>query len=165
MQDARAFSLLTRIADTADTICRGALAATALAMCLTVALQVFSRYVLNASLFWSEELVRMLLTWLTFLGAASAYKAKAHVGIDAFVSFLSPHLQRLLRILVLVLSAVFFLAMLVYGARYCLFSMSLSTTTLGVSKSVPFIMLPVGGALMLLHSLVFLLHELRSPRS
>lgn len=37
-------------------------------MVATMLLQVFCRYVLNASLSWSEELTRLLFVWLTFLG-------------------------------------------------------------------------------------------------
>jgi hypothetical protein len=43
-------------------------------MTVVVAVQVFFRYVLNQSLFWSEELARYLLVWLSFLGASVAYR-------------------------------------------------------------------------------------------
>lgn len=165
MQEKDAASLLFRAGDIADTLCSSLIVVTAISLCLTVACQVFARYVLNASLFWSEELGRMLLSWLTFLGAASAYKAKAHIGIDSAVAVLPPPYRRLMRIAVHVVSLAFFLAMAFYGTRYCLFSMSLSTTTLGVSKAVPFIMLPIGGALMTLHAVVFLIEECRRPEA
>ena len=54
------------------------------AMAALVAVQVFFRYVLNHSLFWSEELARYFLVWLTFLGASVAYYRKVHPGIDIF---------------------------------------------------------------------------------
>ena len=53
-------------------------------MAMLVAVQVFFRYVLNQSLFWSEELARYLLIWLTFLGASCAYYRHAHPGVDIF---------------------------------------------------------------------------------
>ncbi|HTU02099.1 MAG TPA: TRAP transporter small permease subunit, partial [Candidatus Sulfotelmatobacter sp.] len=37
---------------------------------LVVGLQIFARYALNHSLFWSEELARYLFIYLVFLGAA-----------------------------------------------------------------------------------------------
>ena len=53
-----------------------------LSMTATVILQVFSRYILNHSLFWSEELARYLLVWLTFIGATVAYHRNMHPGVD-----------------------------------------------------------------------------------
>ena len=57
-----------------------------LSMILVVASQVFFRYVLNHSLFWSEELARFQLVWLSFLGASVAYRRKVHPGIDVLTS-------------------------------------------------------------------------------
>jgi TRAP-type C4-dicarboxylate transport system permease small subunit len=65
-----------------------------ISMALIVATQVFFRYVLNQSLFWSEELARFLLVWLTFLGATVAYRRKAHPGIDVLYSRMPPELQK-----------------------------------------------------------------------
>src|SRR5215472_12354227 len=46
-------------------------------MVATMLLQVFCRYVLNASLSWSEELTRLLFVWLTFLGFGLAVQRGA----------------------------------------------------------------------------------------
>ncbi|HEY1934130.1 MAG TPA: TRAP transporter large permease subunit [Acetobacteraceae bacterium] len=46
-------------------------------MVATMLLQVFCRYVLNASLSWSEELTRLLFVWLTFLGFSLGVQREA----------------------------------------------------------------------------------------
>ena len=63
-----------------------------------VAAQVFFRYVLNHSLFWSEELARYILVWLTFLGASVAYRRGVHPRIDLFVSRVSPRGARAIHV-------------------------------------------------------------------
>ena len=65
-----------------------------LSMSIIVAVQVFCRYVLNHSLFWSEELTRYLLVWLNFLGASVAYYRKVHPGIDVIYSRMPDSIQR-----------------------------------------------------------------------
>lgn len=47
------------------------------------ALQVWFRYVLNAPLRWPEEVSRLLLVWLTYLGALVLPEARLHVAVDA----------------------------------------------------------------------------------
>ncbi len=63
-------------------------------MAIVVAVQVFFRYVLNQSLFWSEELARFLLVWLTFFGASVAYYRQANPGIDFLYSRMSPSIRK-----------------------------------------------------------------------
>ena len=47
-----------------------------------VVLQVLFRYVLNRSLFWSEELVRFALIWSVMLGSAVVAYRGEHIRID-----------------------------------------------------------------------------------
>jgi TRAP-type C4-dicarboxylate transport system permease small subunit len=131
-----------------------------MAMALVIAMQVFFRYGLNESLFWSEELGRMLLVWLTFLGASVAYKRGAHIGADFLVARLPAGPARAVRLAVLAVSLFFFAVTAFYGFEFALFIAGQETTTLGVSRFVPFCMVPLGGCLMFLHGLSFLVREI-----
>ena len=53
--------------------------------CLTVVLgiQVFMRYVMSASLSWSEELSRYMFVWLVYIGVSYGSKVMRHIKIDA----------------------------------------------------------------------------------
>ena len=51
-----------------------------------VFLQVVFRYVLQQPLYWSEELPRYLLIWMSFLAAALAQKNEAHINITLAVT-------------------------------------------------------------------------------
>ena len=45
--------------------------------------QVVSRFFLNASLSWSEELARFSLVWLIFTASILTYGDKMHIAVDA----------------------------------------------------------------------------------
>jgi len=47
--------------------------------------QVFFRYVLNHSIYWSEEIVRYLFIWFVFIGGAIILRDNDHIGIDYFI--------------------------------------------------------------------------------
>ncbi len=53
--------------------------------CLTIVLgiQVFMRYVMQASLSWSEELARYMFVWLVYIGISYGSKVMRHIKIDA----------------------------------------------------------------------------------
>lgn len=61
---------------------------------LVVGAQIFARYVLNHSLFWSEELARYLFIYLVFLGAAIALRRDGHIQVSFFVDRLPPGARR-----------------------------------------------------------------------
>lgn len=50
---------------------------------VAVILQVFVRYVLKASLPWTEELARYIMIWGAFVGAWLGVREKAHFSIEA----------------------------------------------------------------------------------
>jgi len=51
---------------------------------------VFFRYVVNRSLFWSDEVVRYLFVWFTLLGAALVLRDRRHIRVEFFVEHI-PH--------------------------------------------------------------------------
>ena len=56
-----------------------------LIVALTIA-QVFFRFALDSPLIWSEELARLLLVWVTFVGAAVVAWDGTHLNVDVVFS-------------------------------------------------------------------------------
>lgn len=148
---------LAALSKGANTLAEWALMLCGFGMVAVISTQVFCRYVLNDSLFWSEELGRLLLVWLTFIGASVAYKRGAHIGVDLVTNQLPAMPKRLAAILAHMVCLCSFAAMTFYGYKFLGILKFQSTTSLGVSKQIPFLMVPVSSALLFLHGLVFLL--------
>ncbi|TVM19253.1 TRAP transporter small permease [Oceanidesulfovibrio indonesiensis] len=155
----RIVRILTRISDFVNTAAEWALGLLGFSMAAVIGLQVFFRYALNDSLFWSEELGRLILVWLTFLGASVAYKRGAHIGVDALVNALPSAGRRLASIAATCVGLFLFSILAWKGFEFLDFIKFQQTTSLGVSKRVPFLMVPVGGAIMLLHGIAFLARD------
>lgn len=64
---------------------------------LTIA-QVAFRFILNSPLVWSEEVVRILLVWMTFIGAAVVCWDGRHLNVDVLYNRLPTGLRRAMRI-------------------------------------------------------------------
>jgi TRAP-type C4-dicarboxylate transport system permease small subunit len=128
-----------------------------LGMALLMGAQVFSRYVLNHSIFWSEEVGRMSLVWLSFLGASAAYKRHLHIGIDFLVRRFPAPLKRTIEIGIILISLIFFGILIIYGFSFARFVSAQKTAALGISQAIPYIALPLSGGLFFLHGLSHLL--------
>lgn len=59
-------------------------------MAFAVFLQFFTRYVLNSSLGWTEEIARYLLIAVTFIGSAMAVRKRSHIAVEFFYRWLDP---------------------------------------------------------------------------
>lgn len=125
-------------------------------MTVIVAVQVFSRYVLNHSLFWSEELARLLLIWLTFLGATVAYYHQAHPGVDGLFRRLPGSWQICAALTVHLAEMALFLVMIVSGAEFAWFVKRQITPALNLSKWVVMAVVPVSGGIFLVHCMAFI---------
>lgn len=58
--------------------------------------QFFSRYVLNDSVAWTEEVARYLLIVLVFIGSAGAVRRGTHIRVEALEQALPPAARRVL---------------------------------------------------------------------
>ncbi|HSQ11210.1 MAG TPA: TRAP transporter small permease, partial [Burkholderiaceae bacterium] len=66
----------------------------------TVFLQFFTRYALNDSAGWTEEIARYLLICTVFIGAAVSVRKNNHIHVDFFDRILPKRLMRVMSTLV-----------------------------------------------------------------
>jgi TRAP-type transport system small permease protein len=81
---------------------------------LTIA-QVFFRFVLNSPLVWSEEVVRILLVWMTFIGAAVVCWDGRHLSVDVLFNRLPKGMRRVMRVFNAVVGIAFLAALAWYS--------------------------------------------------
>ncbi|MEQ8895504.1 MAG: TRAP transporter small permease [Roseovarius sp.] len=115
-------------------ILRWILTAMVLAMTLLILGQVFWRYVLEAPFVWSEELSLLLMTWITFLGAALLLMRNEHLGIEVFIEKMPPLAAKASLLLGRALVLLFCIC-LVYGA-WILMEKTRNSITPGLQISV-----------------------------
>ncbi|MCS6854009.1 MAG: TRAP transporter small permease [Elioraea sp.] len=73
-----------------------------------VFLQFFTRYVLNDSIAWTEEIARYLLICTTFVGAAMAARKGSHIALDLAGLALPRAARRWFRLLLDLVATAFF---------------------------------------------------------
>ena len=153
-----------RISHTGNFFAERSLLFLGLTMAAVVISQVFCRYIFNHSLFWSEELARYLLVWLTFLGASVAYQRDMHPGVDFLYSRMPMRFKRYSRLLIHILSLALFSVMIWYGCKFAYFVKAQTTPALSLPKWSIFSIIPISGMLLFLHATAKLLQELLFTR-
>jgi TRAP-type C4-dicarboxylate transport system permease small subunit len=77
---------------------------------ITVFYQFFTRYVLNDSAAWTEEIARYLLIGVVFIGACIGVSKNNHIQVDFFYKFMPTRMARTMATLVDVMRVMFFVA-------------------------------------------------------
>ena len=129
-------------------------------MAILVAVQVFCRYILNSSLFWSEELARYMLVWLSFFGATVAYYRNLHPGVDALTSRLSAAKRRISQQLVYITTMGLAMIMVSSGTQFAWFVRMQISPALSIHKWIILIVIPLSGVLLFVYALAFFLKTL-----
>jgi len=134
------------------------------AMSLIMAVNVFSRFVLNASIYWGDELTLILFVWLTFLGAAVGIRERAHYTFGYFTDKLrNKTLQYYLFIGDLL--TVFAIVILLYSSALVAWRInSWITPALEISRSLVYGATPVGCLFMLYYMILRLQHHIRTDQ-
>ena len=105
--------VVKKIADNFEGYCCAVMLAV---MSVVVFLQVIFRFVIKASLPWSEELSRYLLVYFTYFGCAYGIKTGAHLGVEAFVLILPKTVRKAINVLVQIGGLVVCVLILKFGA-------------------------------------------------
>jgi TRAP-type transport system small permease protein len=80
-----------------------------------VFLQFYTRYVLNDSIGWTEEIARYLLIGVTFVGSIMAMRKGTHIAVEALLVFAPKEVKHWILVVVDFVVAVFCGAMAWYG--------------------------------------------------
>ena len=109
---------------------------------------VFSRFVLQRPLVWSDELASILFLWLAMLGAVTALRRGEHMRMTALVGRLSAS-RRALSESVAMAASLAFLALVIWPAwQYAADERAITTPALEISNVWRAAALPVGVLLM-----------------
>ena len=124
-----------------DVFCAVSLLLTTIILFVNVVL----RYVFSASTSWAEELIRYLMIWITFIGGSVCVRHSAHIRMDF-----------LLTRAVYLIAAGFCGALIVYSWQLVEFTIEMEQTSpaMGVPMWIPYLAMPLGSALMVLHFVI-----------
>jgi TRAP-type C4-dicarboxylate transport system permease small subunit len=133
---------------------------------LAMFINVVLRYGFNYSLAWSEELVREVIIYTTFIGCSAAVKNRSMIKIDATVQLL-PKLKVPLTFFSNVTIMVFAGMMIYYG--WLMAALQLRTHQKTIIMQIPLVylyaVLPLMGTMMLIRALQVIYQDVLELRS
>ncbi|WP_240374537.1 TRAP transporter small permease [Bacillus piscicola] len=114
------------------------------------------RYGFNANTNWAHELIRYLMIWITFIGAAVCFRKGAHVGIDFILGLLGSKATKALKVFVQLMGIVFMVILLMYSTELVLFTKGTGqiTPSLEIPLYFVYLVIPIGAALSIIHLIV-----------
>lgn len=145
--------VLRRVDDTVHRLENAFLAAT-LALILAIMLaSIAARYLFNAPITWSEELLLIAFVWLIFIAAAASFRHRAHVRVDLLLMVLPRRVAMVLAALSVMLIFAIMGILAMSTIAYLQAVGANQTPMLGVPVGLVFWVIPAAMALSALHIL------------
>ena len=123
--------------------------------------QVGSRFLLQSPSSFTDELARYLLIWLSMLGARYVTGKRMHLSIDLLAQKIKPENRGKLNTFIYIIVAIFALLVMVVGGSRLVYVVSLlgqTSPALEIPLSVVYIVLPIGGLIIIYYSIMNILH-------
>lgn len=138
------------------------------AVALIVALaNILLRKFTDINLYWSDEVVRKVIYFTTYLGAVTAVRHRSHIRIDVLYQLL-PGLTRPLNVLAHLSILAFGSFMVWLGTTMAVFNFNQGASNVSTSLKIPewifYAVLPVTGAMMIFRTLLMIREELSSTK-
>lgn len=132
-------------------------------MVTAVTWQVFSRYVLQSSSSYTEEIARYLLIWIGILGGAYISGQQQHLSIDILAPKLNERNRIRLRMGINILIILFCLVVLIIGGSnlvYLNYLLGQTSAALDIPLGAVYTVLPISGVLVIIYKV----NELLNPK-
>jgi TRAP-type transport system small permease protein len=144
---------ILRCIDGINKVVKILLAISIISMTIIMVLQVFSRFIFNLPLNWSEEATRYLGIYAVFFGAALAVRYNELISVEAVPDLLPDKGRKYLKIVVLLICLVFFVIVLVQGFSLVSNVSMQKSPALRISMSIPYFSIPLGSILLVLNAI------------
>lgn len=120
-------------------------------MVFFTAVQIIARVFFQA-LSWSEEVVRYLLVWSTFIGAGCVYKRGGHINVTFIQDMFKGNSKKYVQLIVHLLCAAFFAIALYFGIKYMGKQGGQLSAALRIPMNLMYMAIPIGCGIMFLHA-------------
>lgn len=125
-------------------------------MVVDVTWQVVTRFLLSQPSSFTEEIARFLLIWIGVLGAAYAYRKRAHLGLDLLTSKMAPATRRRADVAANLFCFGFAASVMVFGGiKLVALTLDLRQTSAALQVPMGYIytVIPISGFLICLYAL------------
>jgi TRAP-type C4-dicarboxylate transport system permease small subunit len=127
-----------------------------ISMILLAGAQIFLRNFFDYSLFWGDEMLRLMVLWLTVAGGLAASRMDKHISIEVLDRFLPASLHIPIKVIIDLFTAAVCALFSWHSARFVMGSYEFGDTLMGNTPAWMLqIILPIGFGLMAYRHLVF----------
>lgn len=130
-------------------------------MAVVVFAEVIFRYALLLPLFWTEEFARYCLVWSSLLGAGVALKRGEHIAVSFFSDRLPKGIQMGTALCVQIFIAALLGVIFWGGVDLVILTRHQLSPAMRIPMSWPYMAIPVGSLIMLLHEFTFIYMRLK----
>ena len=130
-------------------------------MTFIILIAVFWRYVLQDSIFWSEELSKMLMVWMTFMAAPIAFQRGIHVGIQSLLKAVKGRWHYAMVVLGQITILILMAVCVKEGFQLAWFAKRQVASSFDMSMIWPYLSMPIGCFLLFTVSLENMLNALK----
>ncbi len=134
-----------------------------MAALLSLFVNVILRYGFNYTLAWSEELVRIVIIYSTFIGASVAVKQRAMIKIDAIVQIfpkLKPGLTFYSNILMLIFACI--MVFFGYKMTHLQFLTNQKTIIMQIPLVIIYSIMPLMGVMVFVRTVQVMIQDIRA---
>ncbi|WP_203341076.1 TRAP transporter small permease [Planococcus beijingensis] len=132
-----------------------------------VFIQVVARKLMPVPIPWTEEVAKISLLWITYLGLAATFQQNYHIRIDLLDAFLkTPRKKKMVDLFIQVLGVLFAAALVYLSFSYFQEQLEFGQRTNILRLPMWAVLLPlmVGGVLTFVHFLIKIIESLREMR-